>query len=126
MRTVPKRTDAIPGQMTASDLPPFRVLNYSVDTHVCTLTLNRPARRNALSAELVNEIIVGLETATADPDVRVIVLQGAGGAFCSGGDLSAMSGGAGDDQGPQVPFRGGFVELLQGFSDCPNGRRKSL
>ena len=67
-------------------IPPFADLLYEVDGHVCTLTLNRPQRRNALSANLVNELIVGLETAAADPDIGAIILTGAGKAFCSGGD----------------------------------------
>lgn len=90
-------------------VPSFQVLTYEVAARVCTLTLNRPEKRNALSAQLVNELIVGLECAEADPDVRVVVLTGAGGVFCSGGDLSQMS--AGSDDESDVPFRGGFVEL---------------
>jgi enoyl-CoA hydratase/carnithine racemase len=90
-------------------IPPFKTLLYSVTDHVCTVTLNRPEKRNALSAQLVNELIVALETAAADTDARVIVLTGAGGAFCAGADLSLMSGGG--DEDPDIPHRGGFVEL---------------
>ena len=89
--------------------PPFKSLIYSTSEHVCTLTLNRPEKRNALSAQLVNELIVALETAEADPIVRVVVLTGAGGAFCAGADLSLMSGDP--DHDPDIPHRGGFVEL---------------
>ncbi len=95
---------------TPMPLPDFRVLVYEVRDRICTITMNRPERRNALSGQLVNELIVALETAGADDAVRVIVLTGAGGAFCSGGDLSQMQGGASDDGG-SIPFRGGFVEL---------------
>lgn len=94
--------------------PPFADLLYEVDGHVCTLTLNRPQRRNALSANLVNELIVGLETAATDPTVGAIILTGAGGVFCSGGDLSQMSGGGGEASG--VPWRGGFPELNLAFT----------
>jgi enoyl-CoA hydratase/carnithine racemase len=93
-----------------SELPPFTQLLYAVADHVATVTLNRPEKRNALSSTLVNEVIVALETARDDDAVRVVVLTGAGKAFCSGGDLSQMSGG-GDDGDGGVPFRGGFVEL---------------
>ncbi len=95
---------------TSPSLPPFEVLLYQRDGAICTITMNRPERRNALSGQLVNELIVALETAGADPEVRVIVLTGAGGAFCSGGDLSQMSGASGD-QASSIPLRGGFVEL---------------
>ena len=101
-------------EQTAS-LPPFQVLKYDKAGAICTLTLNRPERRNALSAQLVNELIVGLETAGADPEIRVIVLTGAGGSFCSGGDLSQMSGAGGDEVG-DMPIRGGFVELNLAFT----------
>jgi len=77
--------------------------------------MNRPARRNALSVGLVNELIVALETARDDPAVGAIVLSGAGGAFCSGGDISQMSGGGEADESG-VPFRGGFVELNLAFT----------
>ncbi len=90
-------------------IPPFKVLTYEVTEHICTLTMNRPEKRNALTAQLVNELIVALETADEDPEIRVVVLTGAGGAFCAGADLSLMSGGG--DEDPDIPHRGGFPEL---------------
>jgi len=97
-------------------LPPFRDVLYEVDGHVLNLCMNRPTRRNALSVGLVNELIVALETARDDPAIGAIVLSGAGGAFCSGGDISQMSGGAGDAEEDGIPFRGGFVELNLAFT----------
>lgn len=55
---------------------------------VRTLTLDSPGNRNALSAQLLDELADGLLDAVADPAVRVIVLTGAGRVFCSGADLS--------------------------------------
>ena len=98
----------------AAGLPPFQDLLYEVSGHVCTITLNRPEKRNALSARLVNEIIVALETAGGDSEVRVVVLTGAGEAFCAGGDLAQMGGGAAEEGG--VEFRGGFVEMNLAFA----------
>ncbi len=94
--------------------PPFSCLLYAVEDYVCTITLNRPEKRNALSAQLVNELIYALETAGEDDGVRVVVLTGAGKAFCAGGDLSQMSGG-GKGGGSEIPYRGGFVELNEAF-----------
>ena len=54
------------------------------------LTLNRPAKRNALSNALRGEIFAALEAADQDPEVRVIVLRGAGTCFSSGYDLSSL------------------------------------
>ncbi len=56
---------------------------------VRTITLNRPARRNAMTPEMQMELIVALEEA-AQSDLRVLVLAGAGEAFCAGLDLSAL------------------------------------
>src|SRR5688500_3849509 len=52
------------------------------------LTLNRPAKLNALNGELVTSLVAALDAAETDPDVRVIVLEGAGRAFSSGYDLT--------------------------------------
>jgi len=99
-----------------TETPPFQVLRYVVEDHVCTITLHRPEKRNSLSAQLINEIIYGLETARDDADVRVIVLTGAGGAFCSGADLSQMSGGSAEES--TIPHRGGFIELNLALRDA--------
>jgi enoyl-CoA hydratase/carnithine racemase len=58
---------------------------------VLTLTLDYPARRNALAMPLREELHRILEAAQADQAVRAIVLTGAGGIFCSGGDISGMN-----------------------------------
>jgi len=97
-------------------IPPFKTLVYDVEDFVCTVTLNRPEKRNALSAQLVNELIVAIETAQDDPEARVMVLTGSGGAFCAGADLSLMSGGG--DEDPDMPQRGGFVELNIAMRDA--------
>jgi enoyl-CoA hydratase/carnithine racemase len=54
------------------------------------LTLNRPEKRNALSLELMEELIAALETVGARNDVRAIVIEGAGAAFSAGHDLGEM------------------------------------
>lgn len=55
------------------------------------LTLNRPARRNALTFEMVREIGDAVERIAKDAELRVLVLRGAGGNFCAGGDIGAMA-----------------------------------
>lgn len=70
----------------------------SVAGGVATITLNRPANRNALSTELVESLASSLTAATSDPTAHVIVLTGAGSVFCAGADLkerrTVVSGGA--------------------------------
>jgi 2-(1,2-epoxy-1,2-dihydrophenyl)acetyl-CoA isomerase len=56
---------------------------------VGTLTLNRPERLNAMTADLLDSVLGALEVIAADPDVQVLVLTGAGRGFCVGGDLKA-------------------------------------
>ena len=60
---------------------------YDVSDHVATLTLNRPDKLNALSAELMERIVQAIERAKRDDGVRVLLLTGAGRAFCSGADI---------------------------------------
>ncbi|MEP6956320.1 MAG: enoyl-CoA hydratase/isomerase family protein, partial [Chthoniobacterales bacterium] len=55
---------------------------------VSVLTLNRPERRNALTIELMTELVDAVDSATADETQRVLVLRGAGPAFCAGMDLN--------------------------------------
>lgn len=58
---------------------------------VLSITLNRPEVRNAMSLAMVNELTQVLAQAEQDPSVRVVVLRGAGGHFCAGGDLQDMA-----------------------------------
>ena len=70
----------------------FRNLLVAIDGPSVRITLNRPDRRNALSLELMNELIGALREASVLPTTRVIVLEGAGAAFSAGHDLSEMIG----------------------------------
>src|SRR5690242_5113124 len=65
---------------------------YETREHVAHLTLNRPEKLNALSRELLAELIAAFERARADDDVRAVVLTGSGRAFSSGADLGGPRG----------------------------------
>ena len=67
-----------------------QLLLSSIEGGVLTLTLNRPDKRNALSAELIELLHGALERADLDSDVRVILLRGAGKDFCAGADLDEL------------------------------------
>jgi methylglutaconyl-CoA hydratase len=54
---------------------------------IAIVTLNRPERRNALTLELLNELIAAIKVASDEPHERVLILRGAGAAFCTGLDL---------------------------------------
>jgi len=70
----------------------FRSLLVARDGPAATITLNRPEKRNALSLELLEELITALGRLEAEKDVRVIVVEGAGPVFSAGHDLSEMVG----------------------------------
>src|SRR5215813_1396657 len=59
--------------------------------HVLIVTMNRPAARNALSGPMMELMRQAWDTVDSDPGIRVCVLTGAGGAFCAGADLKAMT-----------------------------------
>ena len=65
-----------------------------ISGHVATLTLNRPAKRNALSRELRREIVDGLERCEGDESIQCVILAAQGPAFCAGFDRSELASGA--------------------------------
>lgn len=71
-----------------------------VEDRVAILTMNRPHRRNALSGEMLTGLELALADAELATDVGCIVLTGAGGAFCAGGDVKGMAAGRGE--GPSL------------------------
>jgi enoyl-CoA hydratase/carnithine racemase len=70
----------------------YRHLIVSTGEPAARITLNRPDKRNALSLDLMRELIAALRAASAHPDTRAIVIDGAGPAFSAGHDLSEMIG----------------------------------
>ncbi|MEO7092605.1 MAG: enoyl-CoA hydratase-related protein [Polyangiales bacterium] len=100
--------------MTAvtSESRPYRTLLVQTEGGVTSITLNRPERRNAIGPEMINELRWALADADADGAVRVVVLTGAGKAFCAGGDFAQMTGGADQEGIPLHPDGGGDYAAL--------------
>ena len=71
--------------------PRFRHIRLEVEHGVAALTFDRPKFRNALVHDMMVEIGEAVTTVGGDPTARVLVLRGAGGHFCAGGDLNAMA-----------------------------------
>src|SRR5216684_6324458 len=63
------------------------VLIEKLSPQITMVTLNRPERRNALTIELLNELIAAIKVASSEPHERVLILRGSGPAFCTGLDL---------------------------------------
>jgi 2-(1,2-epoxy-1,2-dihydrophenyl)acetyl-CoA isomerase len=74
------------------------VIYHKEDAKV-TITLNRPRSLNALNGKLVDELLSALRQAAEDSEVKVVILTGAGRAFCFGADLSEFT----PQSGPQIP-----------------------
>ena len=69
---------------------------------IATITLNRPERYNAFAGRMREEILEAVEDASADPEVRVIVITGAGKAFCAGGDVNEFVSGTTQALSPTI------------------------
>src|SRR5580704_17794617 len=74
--------------MTANEI----VLQH-LDKGLLTITMNRPDRRNALSPDMTRGLVEAARRAAEDHDVRAVLLKGAGGTFCVGGDVKSMAAG---------------------------------
>jgi isohexenylglutaconyl-CoA hydratase len=90
---------------------------------VTRLTFNRPARRNALTHGMMLELEEAFGAVRGDPDCRVLVLRGAGGHFCAGGDLDAMAAmppqPANGAEDPLVPAYRQFGDALLALNTLP-------
>src|SRR2546430_3543122 len=73
-------------------------LRAEIDSGVAVITMNRPERRNAFSQAMVSALGAVLARVETDEAVGCVVLTGAGGAFCAGGDVKSMA--------PPAPHRG--------------------
>ncbi|MDP3276008.1 MAG: enoyl-CoA hydratase-related protein [Deltaproteobacteria bacterium] len=88
----------------------FHTLLIQTEKSIRTISLNRPTRKNAISPQMVNELLYALEAAESDSAIRVIVLTGTGEVFCSGGDLNQMASGGTD--AVELPLKGDYADLL--------------
>jgi len=66
------------------------LVDYSVSNRIGFITLNRPEKRNALSKELIEALMIALSKAEHDSDAKVIILKANGEAFCAGADLEYL------------------------------------
>jgi enoyl-CoA hydratase/carnithine racemase len=83
--------------------------------HICTVTLNRPQKRNALNAAMIAQLRAAFSRVAADPGVRVMIVRGMGPAFCSGMDLCEM---AAQREAGEADL-GGLEKVLEDLEACP-------
>lgn len=91
----------------------FQTISYQVTADVAVITLNRPEVMNALSSQLRAEMLAAV--LRAGTEARVLVITGAGRAFCSGQDL----GDAGAAMDLEKVLNDEYVPLLKAITDCP-------
>ena len=77
-----------------TELPDTGHIRLEAQGPVLRLWLNRPELRNAMSSQMVREILATFAAIREDRNVRVVVLRGAGGTFCAGADLKSLAGAA--------------------------------
>ena len=85
----------------------------TIDDGVATLTMNRPEARNALSGPMMAGLTEAIPRLGQDPNVRVVVLTGAGDAFCAGGDVKGFASSANASR--EGSNRPGFEQRVQGL-----------
>jgi enoyl-CoA hydratase len=93
---------------------------FSIENRVALITVNDPDRRNALTDEMSAGLRAAVERAEADPGVHVVVVTGAGKAFCAGADLSAL-GSAGSGAAES-----GLQRIYDGFMAVANCRLPTI
>lgn len=98
----------------------FQTILYEKRDAIAYLTLNRPERLNALNATLLAEFREALEVIEADPDLRVVILTGAGRAFSAGFDLNREPGDADPQELPPDVWRGRLKRHIDTFMQVWN------
>jgi isohexenylglutaconyl-CoA hydratase len=107
------------------NLPETKNLLVRLDKGVLHMTFNRPETRNALSMALLGDIVAVFDAIRDSRDVRAVVMRGAGGNFCAGGDIKDMAqvrmaqGKAGADEDPAATFNRKFGVFLCKVNEAP-------
>lgn len=83
---------------------------------VMTITLTRPAKKNAITDAMYGAIAAALNRADADPDIGVVLIRGEGPDFCAGNDIGMFASAAAGEQDLAASNTGPFLKALSGFS----------
>src|SRR3981081_57506 len=85
------------------------IVLQKLESGLLTITMNRPDRRNALNPDMTRGLVEAARRAAEDHEVRAVLLKGAGGTFCVGGDVKSMA----EGRGP-LSFGAKMVKLRRG------------
>ncbi|MEX0305409.1 MAG: enoyl-CoA hydratase-related protein, partial [Leisingera sp.] len=98
----------------------FETITLETDARgVCTLTLNRPDKHNAMSGQMLQELTQAAAQLAGDGSVRVVVLTAAGKSFCAGGDLNWMRQQMGADAETRAREARVLAEMLMSLNTLP-------
>lgn len=86
------------------------IVLQDLDNGLLTITMNRPDRRNALNPEMTQGLVAAARRAQEDHEVRAVLIKGAGGTFCVGGDVKSMAAGR-----APLPFEAKRANLRRGM-----------
>ena len=92
----------------------YSTVLYEVEENIARITMNRPDNLNGITNTMMRELYETTGRAAEDPDVRVVILTGAGRGFCPGADLKAYS----SDE-PQEPNRQEYVHITSRLHEKP-------
>lgn len=93
--------------------PTCKTLQLTQEGHALHVSLNRPESRNAMSLEMVHELMAVFDKVTTNREIRALVLRGTGGHFCAGGDIKDMA--MARQQAAQENGSDGYYELNRAF-----------
>lgn len=96
----------------------YKTVLYSESQNIATITLNRPDKRNAISYELIDDLIAALKQATSSA-AQIVILTGAGKAFCSGMDLDNLKQLTGRTHEQNLRDSETMASLFRTLYDCP-------
>jgi 2-(1,2-epoxy-1,2-dihydrophenyl)acetyl-CoA isomerase len=109
LRTIPERQtnnkQRKPTTMSANE-----IVLQNLDRSLLTITMNRPDRRNALNPDMTRGLVEAARRAADDHEVRAVLIKGAGGTFCVGGDVKSMA----EGRAP-LPFEAKLANLRKGM-----------
>src|SRR5437773_249808 len=96
----------------------FHTLELDYESRIATITLNRPERRNALSFEMIGELLAALD-AIEQSDALVVIFTGAGQAFCAGMDLEELKSVTGKSPAENLEDSKRMAQLFRRLYDFP-------
>lgn len=98
---------------------PFETLTLEIASQVATLTLNRPDKRNAISTQMIQDLPAALDECERAGAVRVVIVTGAGKAFCAGMDIEGLQGLAGQSDEQNLEDSRRMGRLFRRLYDFP-------